>query len=285
MRESHIQSEDQLTLLDIFDILLKNAHDIGALVLIFLSVGAAYFFFTPNKYEATATIQMALVAGQPVEQPQILIEKIKLPLYFSHASWHACDTDEEVTPSRKIAEKIKPILNKNAPFLSFSTTGISVKEATECLNAIISDIRMKQSEQAAPLIALKKSNLAALEVQLAQAEEFGKSLTPANLNLNIKDEKFSAATLLFATTITNTSQTNDLKRQINDLKIALTPPQTETTHLASPIYCPDIPTNKNLLYTFIISLFAGLVIGVIYVGCKKIYVDLKRRTTFPNQLN
>ena len=272
-------SEDEISLLDIFIFLKNSRYDIGISTLICLIIGASYYFVAPNKYEATATIQMALVAGQAVEIPQVLIEKVKLPLYFSHKTWDACDTDEELTPSRKVAEKIKPLLNKNAPFVSFSTTAESSKEAIQCLTAVIDDIRANQATQASPLIEQKKSQLATLESKLAQAEEQSKLLTPEKFSLNIKDERFSASALLLATTMSNNTQIKDLTGQINDLKIALADPQTQMTHLPTPIYCPDIPVNKRPLLTLVISLFCGLMFGLVYASAKLAHSRFKAQLT------
>jgi hypothetical protein len=48
-------------------------------------LGGGYYFSTPKLHEASATIQMAMATGNPVETPTVLLEKIKLPLYFSTA--------------------------------------------------------------------------------------------------------------------------------------------------------------------------------------------------------
>jgi hypothetical protein len=84
-------------------------------------------------YEASATIEMAMVAGEPVETPAVLLEKMKLPLYFSPATLQACGADGGLSSQAKFVDKIKPSINKSAPMVSFVTQAPSTQEAKACL--------------------------------------------------------------------------------------------------------------------------------------------------------
>jgi hypothetical protein len=44
------------------------------------------------------SIQMATVANNPVEAPAVLLEKMKLPTYFSVGTLKACDLMEAANP-------------------------------------------------------------------------------------------------------------------------------------------------------------------------------------------
>ena len=168
---SDTYTEDEISLIDILRFLQDSIGNVIKSVLACVVLGGVYFFSKPNIYEATATIQMAMASGEPVEAPAILLEKLKLPLYFSQKVWNACDTNEELTPSRKVSEKIKPLLNKSAPFIGFSVQSPSLQEATECLNAVIFDISAKQAELAKPILDQKKLQITQLEEKLKLAEE------------------------------------------------------------------------------------------------------------------
>ena len=215
---------------------------------------------------------MASVAGQTVESPQVLLEKIKLPLYFSQQTWEKCDTDEELTPSRKVAEKIHPVLNKLAPFISFTIGGSSVHAAKECLSSVINDIRVKQDQLSEPILLQKRVHLKTLEDKLEQAANAVKLFSGIQPNLNFRDEKFSASSLMLATKMASEGSVKDLTNQIEDMKISLLPPLTQPTNLASPIYCPDQPANKKLLLTISVALLVGFCLGVVASLLKKVYV-------------
>ena len=78
-------SEDEISLIDILLFLQESIGNVIKSVLACVFLGGGYYFSTPKLYEASATIQMAMATGNPVETPTVLLEKIKLPLYFSTA--------------------------------------------------------------------------------------------------------------------------------------------------------------------------------------------------------
>lgn len=271
------QNEDEIGLMDLLDFLSESRSLIVATVLISLGLGGVGFTLLPSRYDATGTIQMASVAGQTVESPQVLMEKIKLPLYFSQQTWEKCDTDEELTPSRKVSEKIHPVLNKSAPFISFTIGGSSVHEAKECLTAVINDIRVKQDQLSEPILLQKRVHLKTLEDKLEQAENAVKLFSGIQSNLNFKDDKFSASSLVLATKMASEGSVKDLTNQIEDMKISLLPPLSQSTNLASAIYCPDQPANKKLFLTICAALLAGFFLGVVAALLKKVYVNERAR--------
>lgn len=269
-------SEDEISLTDILFFLQDSIGSVILSVLACVILGGAYYFSTPKLFEASATIQMAMATGNPVETPTVLLEKIKLPLYFSQAAWTACDTQEDTTPSRKIAEKIKPILNKSAPFIGFTVQAQSKQEAKECLQAVIFDIAAKQAELAKPILDQKRTQITQLEEKLQLAEEISKSLSPNKLGTNFPDTQFASRALILATTLSNSREIKDLTNQINDAKVSLEEPQTKPTSMPTPIYAPEFAVNKRPVFTLGISLVLGIFIGLLVTGFRKILPSIRK---------
>ena len=157
--------DDEISLIDILLFLKASGGNIIKSIFLCLLAGGVYYFSVPKMYEASATIEMATVAGEPVETPTVLLEKMKLPLYFSPATLQACGTDGELSSKAKFVDKIKPNVNKLAPMLSFVTQAPSSQEAKACLNAVIADVSNKQAAIANPLIGQKKQKLNQLLLQ------------------------------------------------------------------------------------------------------------------------
>ena len=84
-QQEQLKDDDEISLIDILLFLKASGGNIVKSTLICLLAGGVYYFTVPKMYEATATIEMATVADQPVEAPAVLLEKMKLPLYFSPA--------------------------------------------------------------------------------------------------------------------------------------------------------------------------------------------------------
>lgn len=272
-----VDNEDEISLIDIALFIKSSYGNIVKSIITTLVVGASYYLFAPSVYEATANIQMAQVAGSAVESPTILLEKIKLPLYFSPTVWNACDTHEDLTPSRKVAEKIKPVLNKSAPFIAFTVQGKSTQEAKECLNAVIADIQIKQAEIAKPILEQKKIQLEQLNEKLKLAEETSKFFAPIKLTENFPDNQFASRALILSTTLGNAREIKDLRNAINDIEISLIEPHTKSTFLPTPMYAPEFATNKRPIFTIGICLMLGIFIGLLITGITRALPTLSKQ--------
>ena len=148
--------DDEISLIDILIFLIASGGNIVKYTLVCLVLGGAYYFSVPKMYEATATIAMATVAGEPVEAPAVLLEKMKLPLYFAPATLQACGSDGQLNSQAKFVDKIKPTINKSAPLVSFATQAQSTQEAKACLSAVVAELNSNQAEIAKQLLDQKK---------------------------------------------------------------------------------------------------------------------------------
>jgi hypothetical protein len=269
--------DDEISLIDILLFLKSSIFNIVISTFACLVIGISYYFYTPSIYEATANIQMAQVAGNSVESPTILLEKIKLPLYFSPNVWRACDTQEDTKPSRKIAQKINPTLNKSAPFISFTVQGKTTQEARECLNAVIADIKIKQEEIAKPILEQKKNQLKQIAEKIELAEEAAKIFPMYKLKESFPDAQFSSRTFVLGTILNNAKELKDLRNSVNDIEVSLTEPQTKSTFLSSPMYAPESAINKRPVFTLGICLMLGIFLGLLITGIKKVKPRLSQQ--------
>lgn len=267
--------EDDISLMDIARFFIDNQRQIALSTVACGVLGLAYGFLAPAQFEATMNVQMAMVNNAPIEAPNLVIEKMKLPLYFSQNTWAVCDTDQEMTPSRTLAKKLNPILNKNASFIGLSYRAESPDAAKACLQAVLEDIRSKQQLLAEPLIKQKQTYLATLKDKLAAAEEVTKYLSSQNQSLQFKDEKFSAHALLLATRLNKDNEIKDLRNQIVDLEISLKPPQTQETYLAAPVYASTQRVAPHRSLILAMALMAGFMLGIVGVLTRKAWISMK----------
>jgi len=228
-------------------------------------------------YEATATITMATVAGDPVEAPAILLEKMKLPLYFAPATLQACGSDGQVNSQAKFVDKIKPTINKSAPLVSFAAQAQSTQEAKACLSAVIAEVNSKQVAIAKPLIDKKKQKLSQLSDQLKLAEDMAKNFPTTKSNSGSSDTQFSARTLVMSSTLANATEMNDLRKEINNLESSLIPPQTQPPSLAAPFYAPEVSINKRPLFTLGLCLALGAFLGLLVTGVMRVMPEIRRQ--------
>jgi hypothetical protein len=217
-------------------------------------------------YEASATIEMATVAGVPVETPAVLLEKMKLPLYFSSATLQACGSDGGLSSQAKFVDKVKPSINKSVPMVSFVTQAPSTQEAKACLSAVIAEVTNNHDAIAKPLLLQKRQKLQQLSEQLKLTKEIGKTITTPKGNSNASQAQFSARTLSIFFGVANATEINDLRSQIGTLENALIAPQTHSVVLAGSVYAPEVSINKRPLFTLGFCLALGVFLGLLVTG-------------------
>ena len=273
-----IQAEDdEISLIDILLFLQASFSNVVKSLVGCLFAGGIYYFFIPKMYEATATIEMAKVAGELVETPAALLEKMKLPLYFSSATLKACGSDVGLSSQAKFVDKIKPSINKSAPMVSFVTQAPSSQEAKACLNAAIADISRKQDAIANPLLGHKKQKLNQLSEQLKVLEEAAKSLTYFRLNNNMNDTQSMASVLVLTLRKTNHAEINDLRLQISSLQFELSEVKTRPTSFFNSVYSSERSVNKWPLFTLGFCLALGVFLGLLVTGVQRVVPEIRRQ--------
>lgn len=270
-------AEDEISLLDILQFFIDNKFFIGVVTALSGSVGLGIGWWLPAQFEATMNIQMAMVANSPIEAPAVVVEKMKMPLYFSSSTWQVCDTDQELTPSRTLAKQLNPILNKNAPFIGLTYRAPSQEEAKACLQAVLNDVRGKQLLLAQPVINQKQSFLASLKDELASAEQVAKFLSSQKQDFQFRDDKFSANALMLATKLSKENDIKELRNQIVDLEISLSPPQTQETSLAAPLFASSQKVAPSRSFILAIALFAGFLLSVVFLLGRKAWRSAKEQ--------
>ena len=260
---------DEISLADIVRFFVEN----GAFLLKGLAAGMIagllYIGLVPTSFKASASIQMATVNGDPVETPAVLVEKMKLPLYFSVQTWNACDSQDNLHPSRSLAKKLNPTVNRNAPFVSMTFTAKSPAAAVTCLRAVFKEVQSKQKELAEPMIKLGRANLQALKDKQAQAQEFLRLLPQVKVGTSFSDTKFPAMALLISTSMAKESEVRELQLEITEAELKLAAPNTQDATLPTEIFAPDSPAGLEWWMACLIAAAIGFFIAGCWVFLRK----------------
>ncbi len=257
------QDEQELGLIDIALFFKRHWKVIAAFAASSTVIGALYAYLAPPQYKATLNLEMASVLGEPVEKPAVLVEKMKLPLYFSRPTLVACRAEDELAPGRNLANDLKPQHNKQAPLVSFSYVSDSPEAAAQCLDAVYNEIRDKQTELARPTIEAKTMRLKLLKEKRAATQAIMDLLPQTKSALNTNDAKFSASALLLATVLKKEEEMRELGTEIADLEALLAEPQTRMTLMAAPIYSPAIAVWPRPLIIIGVAPLIGALLGIV----------------------
>lgn len=263
--------EHEISLKDIIDFLSDSWKVIALSGIIGGLFASGYAFISPPKYQAYASIQVAKVAGIDVETPSTLLEKLKMPMYYSAATYSACNVMEMIEPGEVIANNLKPTLSKISPIINFSYKEKSPKDAEKCVESIFNDIRNKHNSLAKPILENKKNQVMNLKKKLDATGRFVKVPPDNNLIFDSSDSKFSASVLLLATTIDKQNELKDLHSRISELEISLLEPETMEASLIAPIYVPKQKVSPKFSLILIGGSIVGLFLGLLLMTGKRTY--------------
>jgi len=267
--ETSNEFDDGVTLLDVVNFFREGWKQIVIFSTVCGSLGGVYAWTTPPKYQATAHIQPAKVANVEVEPINVLAEKLKMPNYYSAATFKACDIETSLAPGDILTMELAPKINKNAPLVTITYRAKSIEVARNCLESVVSDIRSNQNKIAKPILESKKIELANLEQQLVSNEQTLKTMTSKKISFDFPDSKFSAVVLLLNTIHNKENEIQSLRAQLNGLKIALSEPQTKETYLSTPIHAPNARVESKSTLIALISALVGFISAVAYLLVKK----------------
>jgi capsular polysaccharide biosynthesis protein len=273
--------EDEISLKDIIDFLVESWKAILATGVLGVLAGGTYIAVTPNKYEATAQIEMAKInsnsnsnsnsnnnnnnnnpLGLNIEDPNLLIARMKLPSSYDQASIVACGYEGKKQAAERLAKMIKVSLSKGTQMVEIKATGLSQEQATQCAQSVFNNIKQSQKMIAEPIIEEAKTKLARYATRLQEAQTF----------ISKADKSGSSMSAAYLSTRDEMKHITDEMTRLNDL---ISSASNRHTKLVSPIYAPENKVSPKRTIVLCAGLFAGLVLGLLLILGKRGYNSYK----------
>jgi capsular polysaccharide biosynthesis protein len=250
--------EDEFSLKDIIDFLVESWKAILVTGVLGVLVAGTYIVVTPNKYEATAQIEMAKInnnnnnnssslLGSNIEDPNLLIARMKSPSNYDQASIVACGFEGEKQAAERLAKMIKVGLSKGTQMVELKATGLSQEQAMQCAQSVFNNIKQSQKMIAEPIIEESKAKLARYAARLQEAQTF----------ISKADKSGSSMSAAYLSTRDEMKHITDEITLLNDL---ISSASNRQTKLVSPIYV----SQKKVAPKEIVSLTAGLMGGIFF---------------------
>jgi capsular polysaccharide biosynthesis protein len=255
--------EDEISLKDIIDFLIESWKSILVTGVLGVLGAGAYIAVTPNLYEATAQIQMAQlstggIAGTNLEDPTLLIARMKLPSSYDQTSIEACGYQDKKSPAEDLARMVKPSLSKGTQMVEIKVTTFSQEHATQCAQSIFEKIKQSQKLIADPILEEAKAKLARYSARLQEAQMF----------IVRSDKSGSSMSAAYLSTRDEVKYLTDETIRLNDLIISGSSRQTK---LVSPIYSPENKVSPKRAIALIAGLMGGLFLGLVFMMGLRFY--------------
>lgn len=280
MSEQAFQSnlDDEISLLDIIEFLTESWKAIAFSGILGILGATGYVWLSPKQYQATAQIQMAQISannnnnntnplGVNIEEPNLLMARLKLPTTYSDQEVKACGFENSSTPLEAIVSNAKFSAVKGVgSMIELKINHDSKELAVTCANALFESIKVSQNQIIRPYIEEAKILLLQYQDRLSNSQ-----------TLVSKADKSGAA--LSAAYLANRDEVKFLTEEIMRLNTFITTADTRQTRLVSPIYAPDNPVLPKKRLSLMLGLFAGLFLGLLYVLLRKAWINYKSGST------
>ena len=267
--------EDEISLKDIIDFLMESWKTILGVGLLGLLVSVGFLAVTPEQYEAVAQIQMAQIRtnnnnnsntlGVNVEEPNLLMARLKLPTTYSAAEIKACSLNGEIMQ----AESIVGMSNFSAlkgvgSIVELKIRMRSKEQAIICAQALFENIRESQNQIIRPYIDEAKILLTKYQTRLQESK-----------SLISRADKSDAA--LSALYLANRDEVKLLTDESLRLNSFISAGRAHQAKLVSPIYVSETPIFPKKKLTLIFGLLGGGVLGLLIIFIKRIKFPLNKK--------
>lgn len=279
MKEMQLVEDDEISLFDLYERLRQGWRGILSGVLSGLFVASLAIFFIPSKYEAVAMLQAGKVAGTIVEDPSIIVERLKSPALLVEIAQDIGDQDwmeaihdgegrnvltalvPKTNPS-VVEVRIKARSPEAAKKIADSATELLIKRQNELSKGVLGKIRF-DLDVAKEKLARVDSELSALSKTL--------SSTP------VKDERFSQVSLLISLRLQKESEMFGLRQTVNALEISLLPPATQSAKVLEDIFVSRKPVSPKKPLLLALGFVGGFLFGVMFVFFNDTWQRMRER--------
>jgi capsular polysaccharide biosynthesis protein len=262
--------DDEISLKDIIDFLIQFWKSIAVAGVLGIMGATTFLWVTPNQYQATAQIQMAQISasntnpfGVNIEDPNLLMARLKLPMTYSIQEIKACGFEGARTPFENLANAAKFSAVKGVEsIIELKINRDSKEVAVACAQSLFEYIKASQNLIIKPYIEEAKTLLIKYQDRLSYSQ-----------SLVSRADKSGAA--LSAAYLANRDEVKFLTEEILRLYTFITNAETRQTKLVSPIYASDKPVHPKKTMSLVVGLLAGLFSGLVYVIARKTWRNYK----------
>lgn len=247
------------TIIDFFAIFSENWKIILGFSLVGLTGAGIYLAITHPQYEATAVLEMAQIgvygnngnvnAVANVEEPAMLLAKLKIPSAYSTEAIKACDVSNNTIPAESLARLVHGTQRKDlGAIVVLSVLRDKPDQAKICMRKIFEMVQDQQQFLAKPSIEKMIARKKELQERLRQNKEYMTMAKKSDSSLIIYLDRRNDLLLL--------------AQQIDELEQAVL--RSSATRLVSPVYVSPNPAFPKRGLTLVLGIIVGLIIGLFF---------------------
>lgn len=267
MNDMQPMEEDEISLFDLYAKLRKGWRGIlgGGLSGLIASVLAVVFI--PPKYEAVAMLQAGRVAGTVVEDPPIIVERLKSPAFLVEIAQDVGDQDwqEDIHDGegRNVLTALVPRTNPSVVEVRIKAR--SPEAAKKIADSATEMLIKRQNELSKGVLGKIRFDLDVAKEKLVRAENELSTLSKTVNSTQVRDERFSQVSSLISLRLQKESEMFGLRQTVNALEISLLSPATQSAKVLEDIFVSRKPVSPKKTLLLALGLVGGLLLGVMFV--------------------
>ena len=271
-------TDDEISLMDIYEFLVDGWKTILALTFIGTSIGIVTSIVLPEQFEAKASIESARLISNYVSSHAVLAEKMRSPTYYDSKTLAVCTAKDREGSLENLAKSLNPNVAKNSNFVSVSYRAESREDAIRCLEQVLEVVVVRERELAAARLSSVLSNLENLKKKADELRKTVKQLeSDRGAQFQFKNIEYSAAALITVTLQSKVQELLATENQISAAESMLKPPNTQDAKFATPIFASEQRVSPRRSLIVIISAMGSLFLGVLILMLRKVMASIKKQ--------
>ena len=267
-----LADDDEISLFDLWQMLLDGWRWIAAGIALGLASAALYLVSAPTQYEATALVQigqigqpgqLGQVGAAPVESPARVVERVMFPT-FKEAVIKTNGWDAKAPATRIYAGSLKAAITKGTDLIEFKVRGTTRQEADVFMAATIAYLATLHKGVAQPAIDSLKTELIAIAAEVKETEQLVKDLErSARMQSQVLPrDRFSESMLYTQLLTAKENRLRELKRRETQYREWIGLTGASVTALFVPLSVPEQPVAPKKHQAVLLAALAGLFLGV-----------------------
>ncbi|MCC5085755.1 Wzz/FepE/Etk N-terminal domain-containing protein [Xanthomonas campestris] len=263
-----MKDEDEIYLIDLWRILLREWRWALAALLVVLAITFAFTRVAKPQWEATAWIQVGEIGPTPagrdpkVEPFQRVIDRMKTRLFQDAVLTHA-GVPLKSRAAQLYRGSLKPDPDPYANLIGITIRADSATQARTLAMATVAQLQALHGQTNTAALALAKTRLHGLDEDLRVATA-SRAQLQQQLGSPQANGQATPAQVLAGVLLTDSNTTiRALKTERDDLVARLTERYTYQTSLAWPLYVPDHQAFPNAIMAWAAGILGGGALGVL----------------------
>ncbi|WP_285447350.1 Wzz/FepE/Etk N-terminal domain-containing protein [Xanthomonas sp. LMC-A-07] len=263
-----MKDEDEIYLIDLWRILLREWRWALAALLVVLAITFAFTRVAKPQWEATAWIQVGEIGPTPagrdpkVEPFQRVIDRMKTRL-FQDAVLTQAGVPLKSRAAQLYRGSLKPDPDPYANLIGITIRADSATQARTLAMATVAQLQALHGQTNTAALALAKTRLRGLDEDLRVATA-SRTQLQQQLGNPQANSQATPAQVLAGVLLTDSNTTiRALKTERDDLVARLTERYTYQTSLAWPLYVPDHQAFPNAIMAWAAGILGGGALGVL----------------------